>query len=911
MLMPDSLGTIDQGTTTVTMPLAAGPTLRRHLMRWSPIVIILVVGFAVSYGAYLVARTADDHAVLGALELRTEWRTHDIQQKVVIALDSLEALAVFAALQNPMPPDAFHGFAHLSHDEADANSALVWAPVVRAADRDAFVMTQRRSNANFDIVERRPDGGFAAEPERGDYLPTIYEENYDGAPGVLGLDQLSLPERRLRVERARDEGRPIATPSVPVFVSKTEKRLGFFVFWPVYAGGDVPATLEERRTKFIGVAASRFRFDQLLPAVIKNTPPVSGTLEFFLDPGRNGEAPVLIGRYDASFNRITYDAPDAAAAQEGVTLNREFDILGRHWTLRFRYAPETVGALRSQDPLWVLSLGLALTAILAAYAWRERTRRMSVEQIVALRTSDLAAANGSLSHEVDVRRKVEAEAEGSLAVMRATLDAAPFAIVTRGLDRRVLSWNRAAEQMLGYAASEVIGQIGTPWSDDFDNRIAERIECLGRGEEIHGERAQQRRKDGTIIEVRVGGAPIYQDGQIIGICGVLEDVTDRVLIEKQLVQAQKMEAIGTLTGGIAHDFNNLLAVVIGDLDLLKEQLPSVGEARELVDEAFSAALSGAELTRWLLTFARRQPLTPQRVEINELVGGLIKLLSRTLGEQIKISLNLESDIWPVVIDPAQLESSIANLATNARDAMPQGGRMVIVTANRHLDEDYAEQHPEASPGDYAMIEVTDTGTGMTADVMTHIFEPFYTTKERGKGTGLGLSMVFGFIKQSAGHINVYSEPGKGTTFRLYLPRADASATSVDEAAFLKLQRGMNETILVVEDNPALRRVVVRQIADLGYRVLEAEDAASALEILEAGKVDLMFSDVVMPGAMDGFALAQRVSAIWPAVKVVLTSGFPETSMNTTPVAATGNVRLLSKPYRKEDLATVLRTALHN
>jgi signal transduction histidine kinase len=376
--------------------------------------------------------------------------------------------------------------------------------------------------------------------------------------------------------------------------------------------------------------------------------------------------------------------------------------------------------------------------------------------------------------------------------------------------------------------------------------------------------------------------------------------------EAKLQQAQKMEAIGNLTGGMAHDFNNILGVVVGNLELAKPLVESDPELRELVTESLDAALSGAELTRRLLAFARRQPLQPNHVKLNEVVGGMVRLLGRTLGENIEIALELSPDIWPVLADPAQIESTLVNLATNARDAMPSGGRLKISTANRRLDADYAALRPEVSPGDYAMIEVSDTGKGMPAEVVSRVFEPFFTTKERGRGTGLGLAMVFGFMRQSGGHINVYSEEGKGTTFRLYLPRSATEPEAPDKAATETIVGGSGETVLVVEDNAALRRVAVRQLRELGYRVLEAENAPAAMTMLERETIDVMFSDVVMPGGMDGFALARQVAERWPKVKIVLASGFSDTHGRVEPGV---HVRLLSKPYRRADMAKALRDAL--
>jgi signal transduction histidine kinase len=384
------------------------------------------------------------------------------------------------------------------------------------------------------------------------------------------------------------------------------------------------------------------------------------------------------------------------------------------------------------------------------------------------------------------------------------------------------------------------------------------------------------------------------------------ETKERQQAEAQLVHAQKMEAIGNLTGGMAHDFNNLLGVIIGNLDLLRDTPVDPAEAKEMLHDALEAALKGADLTRRLLAFARRQPLRPEPVDVNELVSGMMNLLRRVLRADIEVSLDLAEDVWTAVVDPAQLEASLTNLATNARDAMPRGGRLAITTGNRELDEDYAALHAGVLAGPYAMIEVSDTGTGMPPDVISRIFEPFYTTKEQGKGTGLGLSMVYGFIKQSGGHINVYSEPGIGTTFRLYLPRAQAGAAAEQRTAVETLAHGAGETVLVVEDNAGLRRVVTRQVRELGYRVLEAENAAAALALLEAESVDVLFADIVMPGELNGLELTRIVLDRWPQMHALLTSGFPAGINGRIDTTA----RVLTKPYRKAELAKALSESLH-
>jgi PAS domain S-box-containing protein len=425
-----------------------------------------------------------------------------------------------------------------------------------------------------------------------------------------------------------------------------------------------------------------------------------------------------------------------------------------------------------------------------------------------------------------------------------------------------------------------------------------------------------RRPDGELRHIYRETELFYDEaGNAIRLIGTMHDVTEQRAaeakqreLEHQLRQAQKMEAIGNLTGGMAHDFNNILGVIVGNLDLARDHVVDDEELGELIGEALAAAWNGADLTRRLLAFARRQPLRPKRVDINELVDNTTKLLRRLLGEQIEISLALDGGIWPATIDPAQLEASIANLATNARDAMPQGGRLTIRTANRQLDADYANLLPDVIPGDFAMIEVSDTGVGMPPEILQQIFEPFFTTKEPGKGTGLGLSMVFGFLRQSGGHVNVCSEPGIGTTFRLYLPRTQVEQEAAEMSDVRPLVPGAGETLLVVEDNSGVRRVVTRQLQELGYRVVESDRAAQALAVLEDEPIDLLFSDVVMPGGIDGVELARLALARRPSLKILLTSGFPHPRGDGN-AHLPAELALLSKPYSRQELAAALRATL--
>jgi PAS domain S-box-containing protein len=382
--------------------------------------------------------------------------------------------------------------------------------------------------------------------------------------------------------------------------------------------------------------------------------------------------------------------------------------------------------------------------------------------------------------------------------------------------------------------------------------------------------------------------------------------------EEQLRQSQKMETVGHLTGGIAHDFNNLLQIVTGNLDILLRRLPEdATQHRRYADNARTGARRAAVLTQRLLAFSRRQPLVPKPVEVNRLISGMLDLLHRTLGETIEITTRFSSDLWRVEVDPNQLENAILNLAVNARDAMPDGGGMMVETLNTRLDAAYAARHADVEEGDYVVVRVSDSGTGMSEETVLRAFEPFYTTKEVGKGTGLGLSMVYGFVKQSGGHVNIRSEPGSGTSISVYLPRLEGVAAQAEEVATLSSPAlARSETVLVCEDDDGVRAFSVEVLKDLGYRVLEATDGSETLELMQhhLGEIDLLFTDVVLPGGMTGETLAARALAMAPDLKVLYTTGYARDSIVHHGRLDTG-IELLTKPFTYTELASRVRQVL--
>jgi signal transduction histidine kinase/ActR/RegA family two-component response regulator len=415
--------------------------------------------------------------------------------------------------------------------------------------------------------------------------------------------------------------------------------------------------------------------------------------------------------------------------------------------------------------------------------------------------------------------------------------------------------------------------------------------------------------DGTVHSVLMTTFHVLDGpGEPMGVGTIGTDVSAHKRAQEQLRQAQKMEALGQLTGGVAHDFNNLLAVILGNLELIQEGLQDDSELREMVEDALESACSGVELTHRLLAFGRRQTLHPQPTDVCQLISDMSRLLERTLGETIKVVKILPDQLWSIEVDRNQVETSLLNLAINARDAMPDGGTLTIEAANFESREVQTGKHDSLPPGHYVMIAVGDTGVGMPPTVVESAFQPFFTTKDVGEGSGLGLSMVYGFVKQSGGSVEIASELGEGSVLRLYLPRASAEPVHV-AAAVLQHARGNGETILVVEDRPDVRKLASKILVRLGYRVVEASDGPSALAVLqEQPDVDLMLADIVLPGPINGLALAKEASARHPKLKILYTSGYAPSIAARGDVAEPG-ARLIKKPFHKEELAAVIRSTL--
>jgi signal transduction histidine kinase/CHASE3 domain sensor protein len=635
-------------------------------------------------------------------------------------------------------------------------------------------------------------------------------------------------------------------------------------------------------------------------ALVERQIAVNGELIRLRTAGDTAAVAALVGQEDRAATAAIAGNLQKAVAEE------------RRLLVARRAESETNGMFLLAIDLAGVALILILATVLTLSARRSRQELQdSLSATQATNEALEAAVAERTAHLVEAHDELRLSA----AVLRSTFHSMAEAVLVIDTKGEVLLSNPAAEKMLRCRPGmtvELLRSLSTVFHADgvtplpvHDMPAARAL----RGEAFDATEILVRPVSGNPpVHLMISGRPLRDgSGAISGAALVYHDATASRETEHKLLQSQKLDAIGKLTGGVAHDFNNMLTVITGTTETLVAALahqPELQKTAELIDQAAERC---SELIQHLLAFARRQPLQPRNVDINATVLDIAKLLRPTLGEQIEVNSILEQEVATAHIDPSQLANSLLNMAINARDAMPNGGKLLLETRNVVLDEAYARANPDAKPGPYVMLAVSDNGTGMSQDVLDKVFEPFFTTKEVGKGSGLGLSMVYGFVKQSGGHIRIYSEIGHGTTIKLYLPPARGQVEAAP-AAVAPLPLG-NETIMVVEDDALVRNFVTTQLQSLGYRTVGAANGPAALNLIEGGQAfDLLFTDVIMPGGMSGRELAEKALKLRPGIKVLYTSGYTDNAIVHQGRLDPG-VLLLTKPYRKSQLANMIRRAL--
>ncbi len=519
---------------------------------------------------------------------------------------------------------------------------------------------------------------------------------------------------------------------------------------------------------------------------------------------------------------------------------------------------------------------------------------------------DLRRVNEELAQQAD------RELWESRTRLAAIVDSSDDAIIGKSLDGIVTDWNRGAERMYGYAAEEIIGKpLITIVPPERHEEVTRILQTVRRGESVRYLESVRVGKDGKLVNVSITVSPIHDSaGNIVGASTIARNITEQRRAEDQLRQAQKMEAIGRLAGGVAHDFNNILGIVVACAELLRDRVSAIPGLSQYVENIHKASDRGASLTRQLLAFSRKRPSSPIVMDLNERLRDTAKLLRPLMGDDVEVTLVNRSAASLIEADPGQIDQIVMNLAVNARDAMPKGGKLILETSTVSFDDAFARQHPPMSPGDYVLLAVSDSGVGMEPGIVSRIFEPFFTTKEVGKGTGLGLSTVYGIVQQSGGHIFVYSELGKGTTFKVYLPSAEDKIERENSAEIQPdVAKGAKATILLVEDDELIRGLTKQMLEEHGYQILEASDGVSALKLAHANgnRFDLVLTDVVMK-TMSGPEMVRELNKSNLAPKVIYMSGYTGELIGEHEFEEAGST-LLEKPFTRSALLKAVYESL--
>ena len=759
---------------------------------------------------------------------------------------------------------------------------------------------------HLDRLRREGFPNYTVHPEgiREEYSSIVQIEPFtEMNQRALGFDMLTSPVRRAAMEKARDTGQAAASGKVTLIQEGNgAPQAGLIMYFPVYKRGMQATTVEQRQAALVAWVGVVFRMDDLMTR---------------LRPERSND--IILTIYDnakASKEAVLYSSFNNNGGlqehQSKLALKKLIFIASRPWAVDVRSNSEFESRLERGEPRFFLVAGTMVSLMLALLVWTLASSRRHALTLANTMTRRLRESNARL--------------DGEQQRVRVILDHAHDAFVALDFDGRITDWNAKAEATFGWMAIEVVGkdfaEIGIPFEHrqahraGFKHFITTGVHTLKRVVEVEG-----LHRSGKTVPLELAFASVPTSSGL-AVSAFVRDISERKEAQRNdaarikaldetraaLYQAQKMESLGNLTGGVAHDFNNVLQVISGNIQLIQRLYPNEMPLKARLVSMLAATVRGAKLSAQLLAYARRQPLKPEVVSLVETVENLEEFLKPALGDAVSLQTIVADNLWNTEVDRDKLENVILNLAINSRDAMPNGGTVIIKMSNVVVGENDMDLQSEVPPGEYVLINVSDNGNGMSEEVRVQAFEPFFTTKPIGQGTGLGLSMVFGFVKQSGGYLYIESEIGTGTTVYLFLPR------SVEVPVFItpisnQLAAGGKETVFVVEDESDVRITAVTMLEGIGYHVIAAEDGEAALKTLNAGvEFDLLFTDVVMPGPVPSTVLAKKAKQVLPRLKVLFTSGYTYNALITDGRLERG-VHLLSKPYRHDELAIKIRQLL--
>jgi PAS domain S-box-containing protein len=786
--------------------------------------------------------------------------------------------------------------------------ALSWIPRVPDSRREAYERAARREGLpDFQFTERIAQGKMKRAEKRREYFPVYFAEPYKGNEIAFGFDVASNPTPLEALEVSQKTGEIRASARI-ILLSETRSQFGFIVFAPIYKKGALMNSDQARWDNLEGFVLGVFRIGDIAEKAINYLKPEG--VDFFIYDASAPEKERFLYAHSARTRRTPL--LNQTQPETDVINSKTLEVAGRKWLVIYSATPDFIAARSSWRPWGLLLAGLAFTGFIAGFLVIVRHANHAEKS-----AKDLADLNTNLGHEIMERKRAEAALAAEKLFSDAIIDSIPgifFVLDDRG---NFLRWNKNLEIVGGYTAEELRGLTGL-------ETIAEEDRALGAigirevcKKGYYTNILQVLTKDKRQIPFLLTGFAVLVGGKQY-ILGTGIDITEhkraeeeKIHLQAQLMQAQKMEAVGLLAGGVAHDFNNILTAILGYGSMAQKRLKDDATMQRYIQVILDAAKRAEDLTKRLLAFSRKQAIEPVFADLNEIVRNIEKMLRRVMREDIELHTILSAGELPVLVDVGQMEQVLMNLAANARDAMPDGGHLVIQTDAVNVDSRYAEAHLFENMGIYAVLTVSDTGVGIDQGTKENIFEPFFTTKEVGKGTGLGLSMAYGIIRQHHGNINVYSEVGKGTTFSIYLPLAQPKKEAISKPIQTDLPAGEGETIIIAEDEPQVREIMMSILKDNGYKIIVVENGEDAVRQFREnrGAVSLVLLDVIMP-VKNGRQAYEEIKCIAPGIKTIFMSGYNDDIISKKWILQEG-LTFISKPINPGTLTRKIREVLNS